>query len=121
MLAEGISLLRGIIMESFAVIVGATSIVIIVSLILKLCSLRYLNKEKKRRTEALSGFELLSEDVSYKKYKKIAKRSSVPNKPIRSSGDFLDFILESDDTLGNTSQLIENNLFSSNCGVSFDE
>lgn len=108
-------------MENYIVIVGAASVVVTISLVLKLCNIRYLNKLKKRQMETLSGFKLLAEDVSYKRYKKISRRTSVPNKPIRSKGDFLDFILEADDALENTSKLVENNLFSSNCGVAFDE
>lgn len=108
-------------MGNFAVVVATASVSIVISLLLKICNVLHLNKERKRRKADLSGFDLLREDVSYEKYKKIAKRTSVPNNPIRTSGDFIDFILDSDGTMENMAQLIENNLFNLNCGVFFDE
>ena len=105
-------------MELYAVITG-TVVVLAVSLILKLCNLMHLKKEELRHKEALSSFDLLDEAVSYKKYKKISKRSSVPNNPIRSDGDFLDFILAADNLCGEG--FVENMLSKANCGDFLDE
>ena len=100
-------------MGSHIVLVGMT-VVLLVSLLLKLCNTVYVRKERGQSEKALELFDFLDKDVSYQKYEKISRRTSVLNNPIRTSGDFLDFLISTDDL--NDTEFIENTLFKANCG-----
>ena len=75
-----------------------------------------LNRRRKRRIEKEyeSKFTLLEKELPYIKYKEIATQTSVANKPIRSNGDFMDFLLTKVDP-DNCSHL-ENRLYKFECG-----
>ena len=100
-------------MKLYIVLIG-TGIVLLVSLLLKLCSIIYAKKEIAQSEKALELFDLLGKDVSYQKYEKISQHTSVLNNPIRLTGDFLDFLISTGDL--NDAGFIENTLFKAGCG-----
>lgn len=61
---------------------------------------------------------LLNKKASYSKYKSVATKASVPNRPARSSGDFLDFFLSY--TSNTAKNEIEGMLFSVDCGEVYE-
>lgn len=103
-------------MNNISIIIEAVCIVSITVIIVYICNWMYMTQEKKQHAKELAGFKLLNKDVSYEKYLKIVRRSSVANNPIRKNGDFLDFIMECDDSLEGSPKLLENKLFCFNCG-----
>lgn len=72
-------------------------IIAVVSLGLKMLNIIYIkrqNLEKEQNKKSIKDISLLSSSVSYEQFKKVAKESSVLNSPIRTQGDFLDFVIE---------------------------
>lgn len=106
-------------MEFYAVLIGV-SVAILVPSFLKLCNHLHLKKEKKQSEDSLMSFDLLGQNVSYKKYKKISQRKSVSNNPIRQTGDFLDFLISVDDTFSGQ-VCVENTISKASCGEYSDE
>ena len=102
-----------------SIILTGIAVILLISSFLKLCYVIHIRKEKKQYKESLATFDLLDEDISYSKYKKISRRASVPNKPIRLTGDFLDFLISSDNTSG--IDFVENTLSKANCGNFLNE
>lgn len=100
-------------MELYTVLSGIV-VVILVSALLKIANVIHLRKEKEHQDQLLASFELLAPKVPYEKYQRIAQRSSVPNKPVRISDSFLDFVLSIEDC--NREDFAENKLFRANCG-----
>lgn len=75
------------------VITMAIASAVLVSTVLKILNARY---EKKNQISASEQeISLLNDTVSHKQFEKVSRESSVLNRPVRTSGDFLDFILES--------------------------
>lgn len=64
-----------------------------------------------------SDIALFVDNVSYKKYKNIARRTSVRNSPHRKVGDFLDFVLSN---VCEEPSAIENNLACVDCGEIYE-
>ncbi|MCI6043494.1 hypothetical protein MR857_09205 [bacterium] len=78
--------------------------------ILKIRSI-YYNKKienlKKMQSQMLTEKKLLNPDVSYERYKIISQKSSIPNRPVRTNGDFADFLISHITT---NSEILENNI-----------
>lgn len=103
--------------------VFVVSVVVATPIIALLLVLRYrwfMRSINVIKTDTKNNIEhdLLSEKASYSKYKSVATKASVPNRPARSSGDFLDFFLS---YKSNTSKKhIEGSLSSVDCGEVYE-
>lgn len=64
-----------------------------------------------------NSVNLFPENISYKKYKNVAKRTSVRNSPQRKAGNFLDFLLVH---ICEDPSAIENNLCFMDCGEIYE-
>lgn len=62
--------------------------------------------------------DILNKSASYSKYQKTARKASVPNRPARTSGDFLDFFLSY--SRQNNKNEIEGMLSSVDCGEEYE-
>lgn len=98
------------------------AVVVLLTLgILKLFNVIFTQKLKKHifneQEFNQADIALLVDSVSYKKYKNIARRTSVRNSPQRKVGDFMDFLLAN--TCENYSS-IENNLSNVDCGEIYE-
>lgn len=91
------------------------TLVTMVSLLVKIANITSNKKQQERYKELLSNANIVSENVSYSLYKKVARRASVKNTTVRLQGDFFDFILSNIDKSYN-SNCIENQLASTNFG-----
>lgn len=78
--------------------------ILLIFTVLKLFHLMYRNKMKKKTYKLVN---VMNKRVPYKKYEKVSSKMSPSNTIQRQKGDFLDFILENDDTDTNA---IENSL-----------
>lgn len=74
------------------IFVGVT-IIVIIALIMKLLNIRYNKRQICKNKNTISKYNLMDETVSYTRYKKVACKTSVRNTPVRTQGDFWDFIL----------------------------
>lgn len=70
------------------IVIGSTFILKMVDVIYK----HLLNKSKKECFQ--SKLNLMSSQVSYKQFMKVAKESLRVNSPVRKQDDFLDFLIE---------------------------
>lgn len=93
-------------MEEYLIIVAI--VFLIASVLLKKLNDIQIKINKQQEYIFEDSKELMSKDVSYRKYKNIARKSSPLNRPFRDSGSFLDFI--SDSELQEKSNLVECNL-----------
>lgn len=94
-------------------------LVVLFSIILKILNVRYMKRqygEEQKKKSGIERVELLKKNVSYEQYQKVSKESSVLNNPVRTSGDFLDFILES---ISASEDGIENNILTVNYGEEY--
>lgn len=91
---------------------------IIFSLTALLKVLNYLYN-RRRSTKIYNSISthinLLQPEASHEKYIKISRKRSVSNKPIRQSGDFMDFVLP---YINDNDNVLENQLASLDCGES---
>ncbi|MCM1235692.1 MAG: hypothetical protein NC489_36825 [Ruminococcus flavefaciens] len=68
-------------------------IIMAVALLMKWINARYNIRQSCKRKDAISKYNIMDEKVSYDRYKKVAHKTSVRNTPVRTHGDFWDFIL----------------------------
>ena len=99
----------------------AIATVLLVLGILKLLNMMFTRKLKKyifnEQELNQKSVALFADVVSYKKYKNIARRTSVRNSPHRKVGDFLDFLLAN---ISEEPSAIENNLAYIDCGEIYE-
>lgn len=99
----------------------AIAVVLLVLGILKLLNMLFTQKLKKHifNEQELNqtGVDLFVDNVSYKKYKSIARRTSVRNSPHRKVGNFQDFLLAN---ICEEPSAIENNLAYIDCGEIYE-
>lgn len=88
---------------------------LIVSVFFKIVNNRFKKINKKNQEAYFSQLNIISPSISYDKFKKVAKKASVRNTPVRSQGDFVDFILPYVKSTTN-SNFLENNLSRADCG-----
>lgn len=86
---------------------------VLVSTVLKILNIRY---EKKIQISAPEqDVNLLNATASQEQFEKVSRESSVLNSPVRTCGDFMDFILESIASNGG----IENRILKVNYGEEY--
>lgn len=99
----------------------AIAVVLLALGILKLLNMLFTQKLKKHlfneQERNQKDLALFVDAVSYKKYKNIARRTSVRNSPHRKVGNFLDFLLAN---ICEESSAIENTLAYIDCGEIYE-
>lgn len=95
------------------VFVAGICILVLVSIFRVICKIEDKRIEKSRR-KYFSEINLIEDNVSYEKYKVIAKRVTVRNSTVRTGGDFFDFIFSYMTNIDCNS--IENQISKVNCG-----
>lgn len=99
----------------------AIAVSLLVLGILKISNIVFTKRLKKHifneQENIQENIGLIVENVSYKKYKNVARRTSVRNSPQRKNGNFMDFLFVniSEDVFA-----IENNLSGVDCGEFYE-
>lgn len=90
-------------------------ILICIAIILKISHIVYEKNIERDEKQFNSAICLLKKEPSYKKYKKVSKKSLHPNMPKREIGDFFDFVFQQIDE---DEKCVENNIlgmYGENC------
>lgn len=90
-------------------------VIVAITILLALVSkiwIYYAQKQKQTSQSVVTASERISLNADYAQYQVVARRASVPNTPVRVSGDFLDFISSS----SSSPRSIETRLSQANCG-----
>lgn len=92
------------------------SVIAFTTIIVKIFNMIYISrmtKESQRKKVELENVNLISSTVSYEQFEKVARETSVLNSPVRTQGDFMDFVI---DSISFTDCGIENKILTLNYG-----